>query len=101
MITIKALLDRIRWDREFGRGEFMIGYYDRVRRRVILVPLADLTIDPADHFAFYVSDENRETHHVPFHRVRQVFKNGELIWHRRDTPDDGEDERQAPAEPPR
>ena len=101
MITINALLDRIRWDREFGRGEFVVGYYDRVQRRIIMVSLADLTLDPADHFAFYVFDENREFHHVPFHRVRQVFKNGEQIWHRKDTPAGDEDERQAPGEPPR
>jgi MJ1316 RNA cyclic group end recognition domain len=27
MITIRALLNRIRWDRKYGRGEFTIGYF--------------------------------------------------------------------------
>jgi uncharacterized protein (UPF0248 family) len=40
MITIRALLNRIRWDREFGRGEFTIGYFDRLERRIIVVPLS-------------------------------------------------------------
>lgn len=84
MITIKQLLDRIRWDREFGRGDFAIGYYDRVARRIIRVPLQDLRIDPADHFAFDVLGSEGELHHVPFHRVRQVFKDGTLIWRRKD-----------------
>ena len=55
-----------------------------MERRIIVVPLRELHIDPADHFAFEVLDHNRELHHVPFHRVRQVFKNDELIWHRKD-----------------
>jgi len=84
VITIKQLLDRIRWDPEFGRGDFAIGYFDRVERRIIVVPLRELSIDPDDHFAFDVLDDNEELHHVPFHRVRQVFRNGELIWHRKD-----------------
>ena len=29
MIPIHELLNRIRWDTEFGRGRFEIGYYDR------------------------------------------------------------------------
>jgi uncharacterized protein (UPF0248 family) len=84
LITIKQLLDRIRWDREFGRGDFAIGYYDRVARRILRVRLQDLRIDPADHFAFDVRGSEGELHHVPFHRVRQVFKDGTLIWHRED-----------------
>jgi uncharacterized protein (UPF0248 family) len=84
MITIIQLLNRIRWDPEFGRGDFAIGYYDRMERRIIAVPLRELHIDPADHFAFEVLDDNGVLCSVPFHRVRQVFKNGALIWHRKD-----------------
>jgi len=55
-----------------------------VQRRVIVVPLRELSIDSADHFAFDVLDGDGASHHVPFHRVRQVFKNGALIWRRKD-----------------
>ncbi len=27
-------------------------------------------------------DADGYAHEVPFHRVRDVYKNGELIWHR-------------------
>jgi uncharacterized protein (UPF0248 family) len=30
MIPIHRLLNRIRWDPGFGRGRFVIGYYDRL-----------------------------------------------------------------------
>lgn len=99
MITIKALPDRIRRDSKFGHGEFVVGCYDRGQQRVVAVSLADLTLDPAGYFAFYVLDENRELQYVPFHRVRQVFNNGELIRHRKDAPAGAEDERPAPGEP--
>src|SRR5229473_995016 len=39
MIPIHELLNRIRWDPEFARGSFELGYYDRAENRVILVPL--------------------------------------------------------------
>lgn len=46
MQPIKQLLDRIRWDREFGRGEFELGYYDRLERRVVRVPLGEIVFAP-------------------------------------------------------
>jgi len=39
MLPIHELLNRIRWDKEFGRGDFRIGYYDSIEDRLIRVPL--------------------------------------------------------------
>ncbi len=83
MMPIHQLLSRIQWDPEFGKGEFAIGYYDRVDDRIVTVPLRQVSIDPGDHFACRVTDSDGETHMLPFHRIRQVFRNGELIWHRK------------------
>jgi uncharacterized protein (UPF0248 family) len=38
MIAIQRFLDRIRWDPGFGRGQFTIGYYDRVDCRIVNAP---------------------------------------------------------------
>jgi hypothetical protein len=43
MIPIHELLSRIRWDPEFARGSFQLGYYDRAEDRVILVPFAGVS----------------------------------------------------------
>lgn len=51
MIPIHALLARIRGDPAFGRGEFVIGYYDRVARRIVHMPLRRLAFADHDHFA--------------------------------------------------
>jgi uncharacterized protein (UPF0248 family) len=82
MIAIRALLDRIRWDREYGRGAFAVGYYDRVEGRIIVVPFAALHFDPDDHFSFRLSDAAGALHTIPLHRVCAVYRDGECIWQR-------------------
>jgi len=60
MIPIHALLARIRWDPAFGRGEFVIGYYDRVARRIVHMPLRRLAFADNDHFACTLVDNEGE-----------------------------------------
>jgi uncharacterized protein (UPF0248 family) len=82
MIPIRSLLDRIRWDPEFGRAAFTIGYYDRVEGRIVTVPLARIHLDPGKHFSFTAVEQDGSVHEVPFHRVREVHRDGVLIWQR-------------------
>ena len=82
MIPIHELLNRIRWDEKFGQGEFVIGYYDRIEDTVIHVPLREIHMPPDDHFAFELTDEEGVLHSIPLHRVRDVYKDGRLIWER-------------------
>ncbi|HLS56725.1 MAG TPA: DUF504 domain-containing protein [Zeimonas sp.] len=85
MVPLHELLARIRWDPEFGKGEFALGYLDRVLGRIVVVPLRDVVVDPHDHFAFELLDDEGIVHHVPFHRVRQVLHDGAVIWERPDS----------------
>jgi uncharacterized protein (UPF0248 family) len=55
MQQIHELLNRIHWDEEFGKGNFELGFLDHVEEKII---------------------------RLPFHRIKTVYKNGELIWHR-------------------
>ena len=82
MIPIHQLLSRIRWDPEFGRGTFDLGYFDRVKDRVMIVPLRQVDLIEEDPRAFSLVDGEGEVHRVPFHRVREVYKNGQRIWRR-------------------
>lgn len=82
MIPIHQLLSRIRWDPEFGRSEFVLGYYDRVEDRILRVPLREVSFDPSDHFACQILDAEGAAHSVPLHRIREVFRDGVLIWQR-------------------
>lgn len=79
MIPIQELLNRMRWDEHF-RGDFVLGYYDRVSGEIVRVPFAAVTFPPDDHFALVIIDAEGAAHSVPYHRVREVWRNGELIW---------------------
>ena len=37
MIPIHELLNRIRWDPEFAKGDFELGYHDRTENGIIMV----------------------------------------------------------------
>ena len=82
MMPIQELLNRIRWDQEFARGEFALGYYDRIKNKIITVPLKAIHFPEGDHYTFEVLDEEKAVHTVPLHRIREVRKGGALIWQR-------------------
>lgn len=82
MIPIHEVLSRIRWDRQFGEGDFVIGYYDRVEDAVIRVPMRELFFRPDNHSAFDLIDRDGTLHSIPLHRIREVYRNDKLIWHR-------------------
>ncbi|MHB9102850.1 MAG: DUF504 domain-containing protein [Sulfuricella sp.] len=82
MIPIQELLNRLRWDSAFATGDFVIGYYDRVEGKIIQVPLLQVHITPGDHFSCQVTDQDGYAHDVPFHRIKEVRKDDQLIWHR-------------------
>lgn len=82
MIPLHELLSRIRWDPEFGRGEFTLGYLDHLRGGLVYVPLNEVRQEPDSLFCFEVTDEEGVAYSVPYHRVKEVWKNGELIWRR-------------------
>jgi uncharacterized protein (UPF0248 family) len=81
METIQQLLNRIHWDEEFGQGDFEVGIYDRIKDAVEFLPLERLMLEKGNHFSFTVCIEG-ESVTIPFHRIREVRKNGETIWKR-------------------
>jgi uncharacterized protein (UPF0248 family) len=81
METIRELLSRIRWDDAFGRGTFEVGIYDRVADAVEFHDLEELQLEKGNHFSFSLRIDS-EVLTVPFHRIREVRKNGQLIWKR-------------------
>lgn len=85
MRPIHELLNRIKWDDKFAHASFIIGYYDRFENKVIKVPLKMIYFDKHDHFDFELTDDMGEHHSIPLHRIRQVYRNGELIWQRKDS----------------
>ncbi|MCW8827892.1 MAG: DUF504 domain-containing protein [Gammaproteobacteria bacterium] len=82
MRPIHELFSRIRWDEEFGAADFTVGYFDRVAQQIVCVPFHQLLFDAQDHFAFRLVDEEGALHTIPYHRVKELYRNGVLIWYR-------------------
>ena len=83
MQPIQDLLHRIKWDPEFGKGVFALGYDDRVADKETRVAVASIRFDPRRPSTFSCEDENGTVVHIPLHRVRTVYKDGVVIWQRR------------------
>jgi len=85
MIPIQRLLNRIRWDREFGTAHFEIGYLDHSAKKIIRTPFTNIHLQQGNQFSFQLEDETGELMEmlvIPFHRIRMVFRDGVLIWSR-------------------
>lgn len=79
---LHALLHRITWDAEFGKGEFALGYYDRVLDEEIVVPFTSVALEADRKDTFTLTDPDGVTRRIPLHRVRAVYKNGQVVWKR-------------------
>jgi uncharacterized protein (UPF0248 family) len=82
MLPIHKLLSRIRWDPRFRAGRFDIGYFDRVERRIVVVPFEGVRLPVGAPGMFEVWDDKGTLRRVPFHRVRRVTRDGRVIWER-------------------
>jgi uncharacterized protein (UPF0248 family) len=82
MTPIHKLLSRVRWDKEFGQGRFEIGYFDRYQNVVHRVALKEVSFPEDKRHTFEVVDASGQTRRIPFHRVREVVKDGQIIWQR-------------------
>jgi uncharacterized protein (UPF0248 family) len=82
MQTIRELLNQIRWDPNYSKSEFEIEYLDHLEDHLIRVPFKTLYLEPEHHFFFQFIDAEGIGHSVPLHRIKSVYKDGELIWHR-------------------
>lgn len=82
MQPIQHLLHRIRWDKAFSQGTFEIGYYDRVEDRLVWVAFRQVSFPAEARRAFELVGEDGQIMRIPLHRVREVRKDGKLIWQR-------------------
>lgn len=89
MQPIHELLARIRWDPQFAQSRFRIGYWDRVAHAVLHADLREIAWDADNPSFFDLTDDDGLAHSIPFHRVREVWRDGSLIWQRHPAEDGG------------
>lgn len=74
MISIKDLLNKIKWDKRERIEDYSIEYFDRIKNKNIEIRLKDVEIEGD----YVISGEST----IPLHRIRKVKKKGKVIWNR-------------------
>jgi uncharacterized protein (UPF0248 family) len=82
MIPIQDLLHRIQWDPALRGSVFEIGYVDRVAERIVHVPFGAVRVRAGARAAMTVIDSEGAVRRIPLHRVREVRRDGAIIWRR-------------------
>jgi uncharacterized protein (UPF0248 family) len=82
MRPLQELLSRIRWDKEFGKGRFEIGYDDHLEKRSVRILFEEIVFQEGNPFYFHARNPDGQMVAIPYHRVREVYKDGTLIWQR-------------------
>ena len=100
MIPIHALLSRIRHDPAFGRGRWEIACLDRTLPGLVRLPLEAVHTKAHIGFVFDVVDEEGVVRSIPYHRVRQVWHEGKVVWARSGARPLGKEAKPRPARRP-
>ncbi len=90
METIRNFLNKIRWDSKYQEYEYSVAYYDRLCFREIKLPFVDIRDINQTHFTTdkcVVCDSGEAIEFemdtcIPFHRVRKIYKNNEIVYER-------------------
>ncbi|MGE3508130.1 MAG: DUF504 domain-containing protein [Vicinamibacterales bacterium] len=83
MRPIQEVLNRIRWDPSYQGGErFALTYVDHAKAIPVLVPFSSVTFDAGSSRMIGIEDGEGEVRKIPLHRIRQVFRDGVVIWER-------------------
>lgn len=76
MISIKELLNKIKWDEQENPKDYEVVYIDRVLQQEVKIRFKSISKIEGN---FIILDEAS----IPLHRVVKVYKKGKLIWERK------------------
>ncbi|MBS3095082.1 DUF504 domain-containing protein [Candidatus Woesearchaeota archaeon] len=79
MISIREMLNRIRFDNNLNKEEYMFFYEDRILKSKKSFKFRDIK----DFNAFLTIKAGNKAFELPLHRIRKVTRNNKLIWERK------------------
>ena len=79
MITIKNLLNKIKWDKRENPNQYIIFYFDRIEKELTQIPYTKIKRLEG---IFMVLNNEEETN-IPLHRIKRVMKNDIVVWERK------------------
>ncbi len=78
MMYIGDLLNKIRWDKNVKPEEYSLVIFDRVAVKYFEAPFTAL----GRNGNFIVLKENGKEVMIPLHRIKQVKRQGKVVWER-------------------
>jgi len=79
MISIKNILNKIKWDKNENPLDYSIGYWDNIDKKIIFIRFDEIKKIEGN---FLLLDGVKETY-IPMHRIREVSKKKKIIWKRK------------------
>jgi uncharacterized protein (UPF0248 family) len=81
MMPILKMLNKIKWSPNETWAEHELTYYNRITKKEIKTNFENIT-DVIDGLIL-IYDEECFQKQIPSHRIRKIYKKGELIWQRK------------------
>ena len=78
-MTAMEALHKLTWDESYKGMSVEVGYYDRVSDGLKYIALVDMDISDKMHFVITVDGRDSR---VPYHRLREMRLDGEMVWSR-------------------
>jgi len=82
VVPIQDVLHRIQWDPAWRASRFELGYLDRVAGTIVRVPFGEVRLEEDRPAVLTLRDADGAALAIPLHRVRQVWRDGAIIWKR-------------------
>lgn len=78
MMYIGDFLNKLRWDKNLKAEEYTIVYFDRIAEKSFEVLFTEIGRESN----FMLIRRNNQEVHIPLHRIREVRRNGNVVWER-------------------
>ncbi|MBI1969749.1 DUF504 domain-containing protein [Candidatus Woesearchaeota archaeon] len=79
MKPIQDIVNRILHDASLQKEEYVLFYYDRIEKVLKEIPATSIKKLEGTFLILHLEGEEVE---IPLHRIREVRKEGKLIWKR-------------------
>jgi len=79
MQPIKDLLNKIKWDENLKKEEYVVSYLDSVEKKLIPLKFSDILRVEG---SFMVIEKDSQETYIPLHRIKEVKEKEKLVWQR-------------------
>ena len=82
MISIKELINKIKWDPDERADEYDIFYLDRVKNKLLKLRMKNILKIEGEFIKISKDSKDKNINFIPLHRIKKVTKKDKVIWSR-------------------